>query len=204
MLFIAGAGGFGRETLDAILAQAGSKADTVDVPSAVSFLDHGRAGQVVRGIEVRSPSDAEAGSDFVVAVANAEARLRLASELSSAGLQPRNVLHPAAIIGPDTSLGAGCVFLAGSYVSSSVKIGSHVQINYHVTVGHDSIIEDFVTVLPGANVAGAVTLKAGCTIGSGAVILPGLVVGPNAIVGAGAVVTRDVPGSKIVKGVPAR
>jgi sugar O-acyltransferase (sialic acid O-acetyltransferase NeuD family) len=202
LLFIVGAGGFGRETLDAVLAQAEGKSDLIGL--AVSFLDHGRAGQVVRGIHVHSPSDAAAGSEYVVAIADAEARRRLVSQLSTAGLQPRNVVHPSAIIGPETSVGVGCVLLAVSHVSSSVKIGSHVQINYHVTVGHDSIIEDFVTVLPGANVAGAVILKEGCTIGSGAVILPGLTVGPNATVGAGAVVTRDVPGFTIVKGVPAR
>ena len=40
-------------------------------------------------------------------------------------------------------------------------------------------------------------------IGAGAVLLPGVTVGDNAIIAAGAVVSRDVPPSSIVGGVPA-
>lgn len=42
------------------------------------------------------------------------------------------------------------------------------------------------------------------TIGAAANILPGVRIGDNAIVGAGALVTRDVPGGKVVMGIPAR
>jgi acetyltransferase-like isoleucine patch superfamily enzyme len=38
----------------------------------------------------------------------------------------------------------------------------------------------------------------------GAVILDGISVGSNSVVGAGAVVTKDVPGSVQVMGIPAR
>ena len=33
-----------------------------------------------------------------------------------------------------------------------------MHVNYNATVGHDAALGDFVTVLPGANVAGHVTL----------------------------------------------
>jgi acetyltransferase-like isoleucine patch superfamily enzyme len=41
-------------------------------------------------------------------------------------------------------------------------------------------------------------------IGAGATILPGVTVGENAGVAAGAVVTKDVPGNRVVAGVPAK
>jgi acetyltransferase-like isoleucine patch superfamily enzyme len=61
-----------------------------------------------------------------------------------------------------------------------------------------------VTVLPGANVAGAVRLGDDVLVGAGSVILQGLAVGEGAVVGAGAVVTRDVPAGAVVVGSPAR
>lgn len=204
MFFIAGAGGFGRETYDAILSHLSSLPGTLADQIDVAFLDENRAGQFVRRLPVLLPSQAQPNGRFVVAIANPDVRRRIASALMDGGLVPQTVMHRASIIGPETSVGTGCVFLAFGHVSSNVTIGNHVQINYNATVGHDSVLEDFVTVLPGANVAGSVVLKEGTTVGSGAVILPGLVIGPRAIIGAGAVVTRDVMPDKVVKGVPAR
>lgn len=41
-------------------------------------------------------------------------------------------------------------------------------------------------------------------IGGNATILPGVTIGSNVVVAAGAVVTRDVPDSALVGGVPAK
>ena len=47
-------------------------------------------------------------------------------------------------------------------------------------------------------------VKRGASIGSSATILCGVTIGENAIVGAGSVVTKNVPASTIVAGVPAK
>lgn len=201
-MYIVGAGGFGRETLDAVLAA--QPFSVADQKTSVGFLDDARAGEVVRGRTVLRPEDAEEAGSYVVAIANSEIRKRLASYLSGRGLHATSVVHPKAVISPDTSWARGCIMLGNCFISSSVSIGSHVQVNYGVTVGHDCVLEDFVTVLPGANVAGSVTLQEGATVGSGAVVLPGLTIGSGAVVGAGAVVTRSVTPGATVKGVPAR
>ena len=72
------------------------------------------------------------------------------------------------------------------------------------TIGHDSVLDDFVSVYPGATVSGSVHLADGVTIGTGANVLPGVSVGAGAFVGAGAVVTGDVDPGVTVAGVPAR
>lgn len=203
MLFIVGAGGFGRETYDAVLSDEHAFLDELGV-DGIRFLDDARAGRPVRKVPVLLPSEATPGENYVVAIANPATRMRLAKELAQAGLLPQTIFHKAAIFGPESTVGSGSVFLALSHVSSSVTIGKHVHINYNATIGHDAVLENFVTVLPGANVAGSVLLQEGATVGSGAVILPGVVVGARAIVGAGAVVTRDVKPDVVVKGVPAR
>ncbi len=197
IFYIVGAGGFGRETLDALRAASPSVA-----VSAIFLDDHPPASRV-DGIGVCRPEDAAPGT-FVVAIADPEARRRLASGLLACGHAVGQVIHPYSIVSPGATVGPGCVLLANAFVSTGAVLGAHVQVNYNATIGHDSVLGDFVTVLPGANVAGAVTLGAGVTVGSNACVLQGLRIGPDGMVGAGSVVTRDLPDRVVVAGVPAR
>lgn len=194
-VIIAGAGGVGREALDACLA-AGVK--------VTGFVDDRLAGTTSRGLPVVLPDEADRGTPYLVGIASPAARRTLVTLLEQRGLAPTTVVHPRAIIGPDTSLGIGCLVLGGAHVSSSITIGDHCQVHYNATVGHDAVLGDFVTVYPGANVSGSVVLAADVTVGSGAIVLQGLTVGSGAFVGAGAVVTRDVPPGEVVVGSPAR
>lgn len=191
---IVGAGGVGRETLDAALA-----ADL----TVAGFVDDELAGRQVRGLPVLAPASLSSGR-YVVGIADPRARERLAHLLDSRGLVPESVIHPRATIAPDTQIGEGSIVLAGAYVSSSVRMGAHVQVHYNATVGHDAELDEFTTVMPGANVSGAVRLQRGATVGSNACVLQGCTIGLFAFVGAGAVVTRDVADGAVMVGSPAR
>jgi acetyltransferase-like isoleucine patch superfamily enzyme len=61
-----------------------------------------------------------------------------------------------------------------------------------------------VTISPGVNIAGKAKIGDLCYIGMGAVVLDGISIGNNSVVGAGSVVTKDVPDSVQVLGMPAR
>jgi sugar O-acyltransferase (sialic acid O-acetyltransferase NeuD family) len=195
LLYVAGAGGFGRETLDVALALG-------EVPAA--FLDERAASDLVRGLPVLAPEEADPSGEYVVGIADPAARRRIVTLLEGRGLKPRTLVHPTSVIGPETELGPGCVVLALAHVSSSVRLGAHVQVNYNATVGHDAVLEDFVSVYPGANVGGATRLETNVTVGAGACVLQGVRVDMGSFVGAGAVVVRDVPPAVTVVGVPAR
>jgi sugar O-acyltransferase (sialic acid O-acetyltransferase NeuD family) len=194
-LYLAGAGGVGREALDVVLAQG---------RSVVAFLDDGLAGQTVRGLPVLAPSQAPRGERYLIAIADPTVRARLSDLLDRRGLTAVTLIHPSAGVGPETSLAAGCLVHANAYISSSVSIGTHCQVHYNATVGHDATLDDRVTIYPGANVAGAVRLATDVTVGSNAVVLAGITVGRGGFVGAGAVVTRDVGSGVVVIGSPAR
>jgi sugar O-acyltransferase (sialic acid O-acetyltransferase NeuD family) len=194
-VYLAGAGGVGREALDVALA--------AEVPVA-AFLDDHRAGCTVRSRPVLPPAEAPSGASYLVAIADPGVRRRLSAMLDAAGLSPTTLVHPRAVVGPETVVGAGTLAHANVHISSSVRTGRHCQIHYNATVGHDTVLADFVTIYPGANVAGSVTLATGVTVGSNAAILQGVMVGAGAFIGAGAVVTRDVEPDQVVVGVPAR
>lgn len=194
-LFIAGAQGFGLETLDLTIA-LGQPVD--------GFLDDFLDGQTRRGLRVLNPDEAPENARYVVAIADPPVRRHMVTRLEGAGLWPTRLIHPRAIVSPQASIDQGCIVLAGAYVSSDVSLGAHVHVNYNATLGHDTSVESFVTVLPGSNIAGSVRLQHQAIIGSGAVILQGLTIGHRATVGAGAVVTHNVPPNCTYTGVPAR
>ncbi len=86
-----------------------------------------------------------------------------------------------------------------------------IEIGDHVTISHRCIIAshmatDVETPLQKLYPPEAqpVRIRDGAWICVGAILLPGVTVGENAVVAAGAVVTRDVPPSTLVAGVPAR
>lgn len=195
LLYVAGAGGTGRETLDVALACG---------LAVAAFVDEHKAGTEVRGIPVLAAAAAPAGASYVLGVANPVVRRRMALDLDGRGLHPVTLVHPRAVIGPESTMGPGCIVMANAHVSSSVRMGAHVQVQYNATVGHESVLEDFVTVYPGANVAGTVHIEEDATVGSNACLLQGLRIGRGTFVGAGAVVTRDLGPGLVVMGVPAR
>lgn len=194
-LWIAGAGGVGREALDVAIAAG------VEV---AGFVDDRAAGTTVRELAVVDPAELTDGAAVLVAIGDPAARLAVAERLGAAGAVFRSLIHPHSIVAPLTQVEPGCLVSGGAHVSSSVMLDDHVQVHYNATIGHDCVLESGATVLPGANVAGNVRLERAVTVGSGAVVLQGLRVGAGSTVGAGAVVTRDVETGAVVVGSPAR
>jgi acetyltransferase-like isoleucine patch superfamily enzyme len=89
-------------------------------------------------------------------------------------------------------------------IGASARLGRHTHFSWSGKIAHDCVLEDFVSIRPGVQLAGHVVVEDDCIIGSVAIVLEGLTMGSGAMVGAGAVVTQDVPPGVTVVGMPAR
>lgn len=146
-------------------------------------------------------------------------------------LCPCVVLYAGTIIGEHTLLGDYCSIREDCKVGNYCILSRNVSVNYETTIGDYTKIMDnshitgnmvignhvFISVLVATtndnamgrngyseeDVQGAV-IHDYVTIGAAANILPNIDIGENAIVGAGSVVTKNVPASKVVMGVPAK
>jgi sugar O-acyltransferase (sialic acid O-acetyltransferase NeuD family) len=208
-LLIYGAGGSGRET--AWLAECCRDGGGSYAPVAYIDDEMGKSGVELHGMPILSLEEAcsrfpHAG--FAAAVGNSESRANLTAKARQSGLYEVTLIHPDVVISRYVCLGRGVVVCAGSTLTTDITVGDGVQININCTVSHDCVLEDFVTLAPGAHICGNVHLKRGCYIGAGAVVKNGtvaepLTIGAGTIVGAGACVTRSFGAGMTVVGVPA-
>jgi sugar O-acyltransferase (sialic acid O-acetyltransferase NeuD family) len=206
-IVILGAGGFGREVLDIIIAQNKVSKRW----EMLGFVDENPElkGKVLNGYPVLGSFDWFSKIDLkeirvVCAIGDNISKKKVAEKAKGVGLRFANVVHPSVIMTEFVTLGEGVIICAGCILTNQITIGNHVIINLDVTIGHDSIIEDFCTLSPGVHISGRNKIGEGANVGTGAVTIQGIVIGRWSIIGAGAVVAQDIPDKVVAVGVPAK
>jgi sugar O-acyltransferase (sialic acid O-acetyltransferase NeuD family) len=203
-----GAGGFARETAQAVHALNRNGAAW----RLLGYLDDdpARHGQVIDGTMVlggRDQIEHWPTALFVVCTGrpgNYVSRLKIVDDL---GLPPERyatIVHPSAAVSRSSSVGPGTVLLAHVTLTAAVTVGAHVAIMPNVTLTHDDVIDDFTTIASGVCLGGGARIGTGAYLGAGALIGENRTVGAFSLVGMGAVVTQDVPAREVWAGVPAR
>jgi sugar O-acyltransferase (sialic acid O-acetyltransferase NeuD family) len=207
-LVVVGAGGFGRETVDAVRAMNARGA----LWRLLGYIDDNPslAGQQVNGVPVLG-GVRELGNlpnAFVVVTTgrpdNYASRPGFIASLDLPAERYATIVHPSAAVSASSQVGPGCVLLACAVLTSGVQIGAHVRIMPHATLTHDDIVGDFSTLASGVCLGGGVRIGQCAYVGAGALVREDRRVGAGALVGMGAVVTVDIPPREVWAGVPAR
>ena len=207
-LLLVGAGGFARETAEAVRA-LNQVHPTWDL---LGFLDDDRRrhGTVVSGLEVLGPVEAvhdHPAARVVLCVGRADnyrSRRRIAERLQLDDERYATLIHPTATVGTTCRVGCGSVLLAHVDLTCDVVVGRHVAVMPQVILTHDVRVGDWVTFGSGVRAGGGCQIKQGAYIGAGTSLRENVTIGEGALVGMGSVVTRDVPSERLWYGTPAR
>lgn len=200
---IVGAGGHGRELLDALAPThqvRGFVDDAFADPTDQCSQRVARLGVPMLGriawLEAHP-------SRYALGIGTSALRRDLSERLDAAGCEVVSVIHPGASIGSDSHLGAGVVVFDRTIITTNVRIGAHSHLNVGCAVQHDTTVGGFVQFSPGVFVNGDCVIGDDVFLGTGAIVTRGCTVGEGARVGAGAVVLEDVAPGETVVGVPA-
>ena len=200
---IAGAGGFGRETADAV-RDLYPGADVF-----AGFLDDAMPGLLIAD-QVMGPIDLIhklPGVRLVVCVGNPRNYFARAGIVERLGLPDRRystIVHPFAQVSRSSTVGAGSVLLAGVVLTADATISRHVAVMPHAVVTHDVVVRDYATLASGVKLGGGVVVDEGAYLGAGAMVREGVRIGAWSQIGMGSVVLRDVPEYEVWAGNPAR
>ncbi|MFB8392787.1 NeuD/PglB/VioB family sugar acetyltransferase [Streptomyces yangpuensis] len=213
-LLIVGAGGFARETAQAVRDVAAADVAGGRPPRwrLAGHLDDDPAlhGREVDGVPVRGGCELvheRPAARVVVCVGSPRdyaVRARLVRRL---GLPPERyatVVHPTAAVSGSSSVGPGSVLLAHSVLTADVRVGAHVAVMPQVVLTHEDEVADFATLASGVRLGGGVRVGRGAYVGAGALVREYTAIGAWSLTGMGSTVLVDVPAGEVWAGGPAR
>jgi len=209
-IVVVGAGGFGREVLDVVVAVNAAGGDQWKILGVVddSPSDLNRDRLDALGVQYLGGLDALAGlpidANVAVGVGSPQARQEIVARLDAWGLTSPSLLHPTAVVGSNVEIGAGMIACAHASIGTNVRLGRHVHLNPHAVIGHDAVLQDFVSINPNATISGECEIGTGALVGAAAVVLQGVSVGSNSVLGAAACLVEDAAANDTLVGVPAR
>jgi sugar O-acyltransferase (sialic acid O-acetyltransferase NeuD family) len=205
---IFGCGGFGREVLSLGIKKINEQNNFWEF---VGFYDENQEiGSIVNEYPVlggiKEINEVSYSLGVVVAIGDPFIRMKVIHSIHNNNIFFPNIIHPNVIIGDNKffSIGDGCIIGPGNVLSVNTKIGNFVIIDTLCSIGHDTVIKDYVSIMPGVNVSGEVVVEEAVFIGTGAKIVNRKKVGRETIVGAGAIVSKSLPEKCTAVGIPAK
>jgi len=201
-LFIAGAGGFGRELESWIY---GNK-EVLDTFEIIGFIDDNVEALNNYPSRLKVVGDFNYpfnASDYIVfAIANPEIKEKLYLKLKEK-VKIYTYIDPSAKVGYKAKIGAGCVVLPNVIISTNVSLGNMVSVNIGTHVGHDAAIGDYCSLMANVDIGGETKINNNVYLGTNSAIIPRVKVTSNVVVGIGAIVFKSIKKKGTYVGNPA-
>lgn len=207
-LFIYGAGGFGRETLEIV-----EDINTIQRKwTKVYFIDDFNSNRLVNGVQVvdftffKKYIDVHRAASIVIATADPRSRSSIAKKLRDEDLYKfiDTIISPHARVSRSSVIGPGSIICAGVQISVNVEIDSNCLINCHSIIGHDVRIMENTVVSSQVNLGGNTNISSEVFVGMGSLIREGVNLGSGAFIGMASSVHSDIPPGILAVGNPAR
>lgn len=205
-ILICGAGGFGRE-VQWLIERINQKEPIWQIEG---YLDDGvESGTEINGYKVlgglEKLREYDDSVSVVCAVSSARIREKIVLGIRKTGdFQFPNLIDPDVQASTFISMGEGNIICVGNILTVNIVIKDFVILNPACTTGHDAVLESFVTVHSGVNIAECVRIQKGVELGTGSKIIQGKIIGANTLVRPASLVNRDLPSDCIAAGLPAK
>lgn len=204
ILGIYGAGGNGKTAVDLanVINNRSKKWDRI------VFIDDVINEKTIYGVDVYTFEESVimfSRDEISYVISNGEPsdREMLYNRLKELECRLETLINPDAWVPEGTIIGEGCI-LALCSIGSDTIIENNVVISQDALIGHDTKIGANTNISAGAFVAGHCNIGKNVYIGPRAVLRDRIDVEENAVVALGAVVFKDVPGTAIAIGNPAK
>ncbi|MBO5941537.1 MAG: acetyltransferase [Kiritimatiellae bacterium] len=201
---IIGAGGFGREMFATAREAIGYGEDF----AIKGFLDGNPS--ALDGYEgypsiIGTPEtyEIEENDVFITALGNLDSRRRCAAMIEQRGGEFVSVIHKTASIGPNVKIAAGSFIAHNVVLTADIEIGRHSCVFHGTVIGHDAKLNDYTHIYSLVSIGGGVIVEEGVSVFPGARVVPRVTIGSKSTVGIGSAVIRNVEPGITVFGVPA-
>ena len=185
--------------------------DQYEIVGYIDNLNPNRKGEpfgcatVLGGEEVFDALAPRGVTRAIIAFANGKAKLQAAARLRSKGFSLITAIHPSASVARTARIGAGTIVRAQAVVGPNAGVGENCIIGYGAIVSHDCVVADGCHLSSGVNLGGNCRSRVR-VLDRNRRHAPSIheLLGRTRFWALDTVATRDIPGSVVAFGVPAK